>query len=510
MLSYLRVENFGPVKKAEIEPSEAFTAITGETGAGKTLILGALDLLFEPKSKYLGNIKETINIEAQFFSNDNKELIIKKTINANSRSKTFVNNELYSAAKVLELKPELIEFSSQNSFQRLMKRPFQLSALDKFAKIDKSRYFEYKANCKELEAKLAGLPNDRQISEIVETLDQLNKAKLKDTLELEELAEKEETLSKAGQIRELSLNLIETFEEFYRRLSVSLKEATKLAFFESFIDRFDGFLQGAQDLKFDLLKALEEVSSDPESLEVVKERRRLLSDLLKLYKVKDLKELIDYKKKLEDSILEFSDIKSLKIELESNLAELQEKLAKQERLINEQRLKQKNALANQVNTWLKQLNLEGARFSVTEDFEFYFTSNSSIKPSPLSKIASGGELSRVMLALELVISNPGPSLIFDEIDAGIGGISAIEVGKALKRLSRTSQVIVITHLPQVAAFADAHYVVVKNNEENTSNARLLSGKNRQEELARMLAGLPESQTARKTASELLELASKTK
>lgn len=538
MLRRLHISNYVLIDSLEIDFPEGLIIITGQTGAGKSILLGALSLLMGAKAD-AGNISEGADscvVEAEFenpgeeinqilrendIEGDDDSLIIRRTLSRSGRSRSFVNDCPVQQKVLSELSSHLIDIHSQHQSLLLSDRSFQLSMLDHYSGNGEllartaSIWEELVACRKELEtvkATLASLESERDYNQA--RFARLEAAKLREG-ELEELEEEQKALANAEEIKEGLAGVLESMsptDDNIPAMDASLRDAVKT------LDRLSRFLPSLQalserlesarielsDIESEVSDAAEGVESSQDRLEVVEQRMSQIYDLLKMYNCQDVASLIEERNRLDALLYDSSSLQDKKEELEQRLALLGRKMDDACGQLSESRKAHAGAFASSIAEQLHFLELERSVFEVSlsqapqgargwDGVSFLFSSTGK-NPVDVARCASGGELSRIMLCLKAMMARFAkmPTMIFDEIDTGVSGSVADRMGQMICSMGQDMQVFAITHLPQVAAKGDAHYLVSKKYEEasglTSSSISKLSGEERVMELARMLSG----------------------
>ncbi|GAA0991075.1 DNA repair protein RecN [Acrocarpospora macrocephala] len=562
----VRIQGLGVIDEAVLELSPGFTVVTGETGAGKTMVVTGLGLLFggraDPARVRPGADKTTIEgtllvdpagrAAQQVFDIggevEDGELIISRTVSAEGRSRAWLGGRTVPVGTLTYLAEELVAVHGQMDQQRLLQPGKQRAALDRYAGdelVKPLRAYEqsYKRHKQvgELLAELTTRARERaQEADVLRFgLGEIEKADPK-AGEDAELKEEAERLSHADALR----NAATTAHTALLGDPMSGPEAaqdavslvgTARSAVES-VREFDPVLGGLadrlaeagyliNDVATELAAYAESVEADPARLAAVQERRSVLTGLVRKYGV-DVAEVLDWARKSAARLTELEGDDDRIEELTREHDELTERLTEQAGELTRIRMGTAERFGEAVTEELTALAMPHARVSVeitkspdfgphgVDEVELRMAAHPAAPPLPLNKGASGGELSRVMLAIEVVFAgaDPVPTFVFDEVDAGVGGKAAVEIGRRLAKLARTAQVIVVTHLPQVAAFADQHLVVEKASDGSIvrSGVVTLDREGRARELSRMLAGLEDSELGRAHAEELLSLAATAK
>ena len=428
-----------------------------------------------------------------------------------------------------ELGDDLVDLHGQHAHQSLLRQSVQREALDNFAGIDLEPVARARRELSAIDARRAELGGDPQaMARAVDLLrfqtDEIAAAAIAAPDEDESLAAEESALAQVEAIRDAiaQARVALTGADASQARSVAGvldligAAVSQLSAYESVAD-LAGRLRTAQadldDVAHELRLRGEALAEDPDRLEAVRERLRLFAELRRKYGP-SLADVLEFERAGRDELDELAGSEEARAELEKRRIAAVEDLRLAEERLGSERRAAAPKLAGAIETHLHELALPGARFEVWigedlagADVEFLLGANTGEPALPLAKVASGGELARAMLATRLVLSAAPPTLVFDEVDAGVGGEAALAVGRALAAIGRDHQVLVVTHLAQVAAFADQQVVVSKAEEEGrtVARARAVAGEDRVVELSRMLSGHPDSAAARRHAEELLAL-----
>ena len=558
-LEEVSIRSLGVIESSNIEFRSGLTVLTGETGAGKTMVLTALGLVLGEKSDadlvrigaeratITGKFRVTKEIANLIVENggavEDDSAIITRTVSAQGKSRVSIGGSLTSANFVADLSDKLVEVHQQSSSLKLTKPNTVRDLLDSFGGISLAVYENCFNNYRDLKLRIVELKNqlarrDAEIAELTEFATAFNLVKPKD----DELLAIENMLGKLGSVEEINqslstaLNNLEDEEiSAMNLLHQSRKELDAVRGKDSeldlLIDNFNEKLLDLQDVSSNFASYLSSLEADPKQFAHLQERKAAINSLIKKYgkgsdrQIAYQQLLIDgenINERLTDLAGGEDRIHEMEKEL-SNLFNLMNSAAKD---LSSARNKAATNLSTLVSSEIRNLSMPNSFLEVAvsskdanleasyqshgiDEVEILFCSHTGGKALPLNKVASGGELSRVMLALEVVIADTQDigTYIFDEVDAGVGGKAAIEIGRRLSILAKKAQVIVITHLPQVAVWADQHLVVRKNESGSVTQSDVLdiSENERKIEIARMLSGQEESETAQQHASELLQI-----
>lgn len=558
MLKELHIKNYVLIDSLDIEFPAGLVIITGQTGAGKSIILGALSLVLGSKAdaSAIGASGDTCVVEAVFdlkdedgsiralldeneIDYDSDELIIRRVINASGRSRSFVNDSPAPLKVLSALSSRLIDIHSQHETMLLRDKAFQMSMLDYFA--DDAALL---SSCREAWTELTGLKSE--LASVTETLakmnaeqdynqaqySQLEAAKLKEG-ELEELETEQKQLANAEEIKS-SLYQIENYfnpsaddgQDERPSLDFILKESSKL------LDKISAYVPAASALSGrmessrleldDILSEVSELESrtdvSNDRLQEVDDRLSMLYDLMKKHSCSGIDELIALRDKLSEALADTSVLEARKSELQKRIAEAEANLAGACERLHDARAKAAPEFADAICSSIRSLELDRAVFDVvlepsqqgpsgSDSILFRFSSTGK-NPVDVAKCASGGEMSRIMLCLKAMMARYTnmPSMIFDEIDTGVSGSVADKMGEMICSMGDYMQVFAITHLPQVAAKGDAHYIVTKTFEPDdraVTSIRRISGEERLMEVARILSGSKVTPEAIANAKSLL-------
>ena len=519
MLSELHVRNLGVIDELTLTFDEGMTVFTGETGAGKTLVVTAISLLMGAKadaSLVRPQADEAI-VEGIFVLGE-EEFLLRRVIPRKGRSRTSINGDLATQAELSELGKRFVDLHGQHEHQSLLTASVQRAALDRFAQIDLSSWNETRRELSVIDDQLQQIGGDpaeraREIDLLRFQVQELNDAAITDPNEDETLRQQADVLADATNLRQSAAEAAESLREdggALDSLRTAVAALTTGELFAASTLRLNDVIAEVEDLAREISAYAESISADPERLAEIGERRKLLQDIRRKYGA-TLTEVMQTHRRVESRLAELEGFDDNAAALIQRRDEVAEKLRKIEAKLLAQRKKAAPSLAENVAKHFADLALPKARFSIEVDgvaganVKFLFAANPGMELEPLAKVASGGELARAMLALRLVLTDGPPTLIFDEVDAGIGGAAAVAVGNSLRKIAQQHQVFVVTHLAQVAAWGEHHVVVEKESSDDStqSSVTTMTGQNRIKELARMLSGAPDSTTAQKHAKELL-------
>jgi DNA repair protein RecN (Recombination protein N) len=552
MLVKLFVQNYALIRELDIELENGLTIITGETGAGKSILLGALSLILGTRadSAVLLDKNEKCIVEGtfrideydlnDFFTINELDYepvsTLRREINPAGKSRAFINDTPVTIILLKELGDKLIDIHSQHQTLMLSDNSFQLNVIDSFAGIAKLKA-EYKTVWSSFQkirkefniVRERGDRNKADLEYYQFQLSQLQDAKLKHG-EQEELESEQELLTHAEEIRFAlsgSADLLKgeglSILSMLREVKINLgKIKSFLTNGESLWMRTDSTLIELGDLAGEIDNLAASIEADPQRLALVNDRLDTIYSLIQKHRVNDLNELIIKKEEIADlvkSIVTSDERLSL---LEELLAKETDSLRRISLEMSQKRTGVIPEIERKIIELLKQLGMPNAKFRISlvqkhefmpggiDQADFLFSANKQIQPENLARIASGGELSRVMLSLKSLLTrnNNLPTIIFDEIDSGVSGEVADKVGQILSGMGKYMQVVNITHLPQVASRGTKHYHVYKDDIDDSTFTRvkLLSPEERILEVARLLSGSEVTETAIKNARELLKAA----
>jgi DNA repair protein RecN (Recombination protein N) len=530
VLTDLRVRDLGVIEDLSLTFGPGMTALTGETGAGKTLLVDALHLVLGGKASptiVRAGAAEAI-VEARFVVADGdgeREIILSRSVPAEGRSRAWVDGRMSPVSALLDAAAELVEIHGQHEHQSLVTPAAQRSVLDAYAGTDLSEVMRLRARQRELAAALAELGGDvqqraREADVLRYQVDEIAAAGLTDPDEDASLHHEEIRLADAGALREAAGQAVDLLDPAGATDGEGVLEFLGRA--ESLLsDRepFDGYRQriGAAAIELaDVTRALRDVvdgwDGDPDRLAAVHERRRLLAELRRKYG-EDLPAVMTLAQEAATRLEELENAEATAARLEAERSDCEVELAAAEEKVRSVRAEAAAHFGALVGERLAALALAGARVEVRvgpdgtgDPVELALGANVGESVLPLAKAASGGELARAMLAIRLVAMHGPATMVFDEVDAGVGGASALSLGRALAEVAWDRQVLVVTHLAQVASCADRQITVEKQQlgGRTVTTAATMAGEERVIELSRMLSGHPDSESARAHARELLE------
>jgi DNA repair protein RecN (Recombination protein N) len=528
VLTELHIENLGVIERLELMLGSGLTALTGETGAGKTMLVEAIELLVGGRADatVVRHGAAEARVDGRFVSDDGTETILSRVVPANGRSRAYVNGRLATVSLLTEMAEDAVDLHGQHAHQNLLSVVTQRAALDDYGKVDLQPLRAARGRLAEIDAALATLGGDeraraREIDLLRYQVDELDAANVVDPGEDSLLDTEESVLADAVAHRESGAaahGLLGGDDGARDVLGSALAAIDGRQPYLRQAARLHELLAEVDDLVAELRDIAEGIDESPDRLVELRERRQQLKDLQRKYGA-DLDAVMAFHAESEDRLRELEQFDERAAALD---AERQSVLAAERTAaiaVGAARRKAAPKLASAVQKRLRELAMPNAAVGVDvgehaddhpgDRVQFLLAANPGSPMLPLTRVASGGELSRAMLALRLVLSKATAAgghdtLVFDEVDAGIGGEAAQAVGDALAALSEHHQVLVVTHLAQVAAVADTHIAVSKQVKKGATfaAARRLDDAERVDEVARMLSGSATA-SAREHARELL-------
>lgn len=526
MLIHLRVQNLGVLEDAAIDPGPGLTAITGETGAGKTLLVGGLRLILgeRPDPLAVGPHGEQAQADG-LFETGNGEAGVTRIVPREGRSRCLLDGSVASTDSVATLVGELVEIVGQHD-QLSLRRPSRVlelldACLDDAGRQSREDYLDAWRRWREVETRRSALGADpttraRELDLLQHQVSEIEAARLRpgddETLEMEaaRLRNIEEISEHLSESARLADRLADDGGEVVSRLrKVSALDPQTSEVAES----AEGAAASIADLVSALRAAIDGLDVDPSRQEEVEARLTALGELKRKYG-RTLEEVLAYGREAARRAEDLVSIASDADRIEELALQIRGELERAAVALRGARRRAGNELVDETRKHLMALAMKGATLEVrleevqpgpegADRAELWFASDARLEPAPIASAASGGELSRLVLAVRLATHQGGSTtLVFDEVDAGVGGATALALGKRLAELARGTQVLCVTHLAQVAAQADAHYAIARHGA--TATVRRVTGEDRLAELARMVAGSEDSPAGIRTAEELLE------
>lgn len=552
MLKHLYIKNFTLIDELDIELYEGFSVITGETGAGKSIILGAIALLLGQRadSKTIKQGADKCVIEASFdlsrygmddffeendIEYDPDDCIIRRELTASGKSRAFINDTPVQLSMLKELGERLVDVHSQHQNLLLNKQDFQLGVVDIIADDGTalSQYQQTFHKCQSIKKQLDELKesverNRQNLDFLQFQCDELTQAALVEG-EQEELEQRGETMSHAEEIKSAlyetdnALGAEQTGVVPSLRSSMSALRGISRVFpaVEELSQRLESCYIEVKDISQDVARYLDDVDFDPSELDAINNRLDRLYDLEKKYHVETVEELMARRDEIRQQLDSIENSDESLAELQQQLDALLKQAGKEADALTKLRTKAARQIQDDMQSKLVPLGMPAVRFSVQitpeqlgpngqDKVSFLFSANASTPLQPIAQVASGGEIARVMLSLKAMISGAVklPTIIFDEIDTGVSGKMAEKMAEMMKDMGcHGRQVVSITHLPQIAALGTHHYKVEKKetSQGTTSSMKALSADERILEIAQMLSGSDVSDAAIQNAKELLKL-----
>ena len=552
MLKHLYIKNFTLIDTLDIELHPGFSVITGETGAGKSIILGAIGLLLgqraDSKTIKQGADKCVIeahfdlsryNMESFFTENDIEydldDCIVRRELTASGKSRAFINDTPVQLSMLKELGDRLMDIHSQHQNLLLNKQDFQLNVVDILAddskELDAYRqtFFEYRKAEQELSQLREDIERNRQNVDFLQfQYQELSSANLKEG-ELEELEQKSDTMTHSEDIKSALYEADSAFQDEDNgiirslRSSISALNGISKVFPDAkeLTERMDSAYIELKDIASEISDHLEDIDFDPSELDSVNNRLDKLYDLQKKYRAETIEELITTRDDLQQKLNNIENSDEALESLQASVAKLRADVEKKADSLTKLRTKAAQLIEKDMQGRLVPLGMPNVRFSISitkeqpgtygqDKVAFLFSANTSTPLQPVSQVASGGEIARVMLSLKAMISGAVklPTIIFDEIDTGVSGKIAEKMAEIMQEMGNNErQVISITHLPQIAALGSTHYKVSKEEtaQGTTTSMTMLTPDERVREIAQMLSGSDVSDAAIQNAKELLKV-----
>lgn len=549
MLQKLVIQNYAIIDSLEIDFSEGFSTITGETGAGKSIIMGALSLILGQRTdlSFLKNKEKKCVVEAIFSAHNNvfnkllgdneidcnNEIILRREIAVNGTSRAFINDTPVNLAQLKSVAIKLIDIHSQHENLLLSDGNYQLYVIDTIAKNNellsnyKTIFSEYVITNKKINELSEQLENKKKDLDYYEyQLKQFDKINFSES-EICELENERDLLQNADNIIEnlsTALNFLNTDENSVvvklKQIKASIENINNL--FEPINEiksRLENIVVEVKDICYELEKAVSKIETNPSKLDVITNKLNNIYELQHKFKVSTVSELIGVKNEILKNINSIVEIENEINQHKGKMLQQTTELEKISQNLNKKRISASATLEKNILPMIKQLGIVNAIFKIniektnelningSDRVKFMFSANKNIAPDDISKVASGGELSRLMLSIKSLIASNSETetIIFDEIDTGISGEIAYYMGEIMQKMSEKIQVISITHLPQIASRGKHHYLVYKDDKANTSQTKIykLSNSERVTEIAKMLSGKEVTEAALTNAKNLL-------
>ena len=549
MLKQLHIRNYALIDELNVSFESGFNVITGETGAGKSILLDALGFALGDRAdtNVLYDKDKKCVVEAQFELKDNTlqsffeendldfetDCIFRRELSPQKKSRAFINDTPVALQAMKEIGSQLVDIHSQHDSLLLTDADFQLRLLDDIAQNNSllTDYQEEYGNYNQLKRSLNDLKematkNTAENDYLKFQLDELDKADLKEG----EYAEIEQTLNVMENSEEIKTLLVTAnglMEDSETAILGQVNELSStlsrlkhlLPDTESLFERIENLKVELKDIAYDLRHKEDETQFDEEQLQNLQERYDLLSRLMMKHRVNEFGELIALRDSLKEKVNAFENIDEAIAQAEKQLKTSEKQLSSLAKNLHEKRCQAAVAFGEKVAQLVRQLAMPFAQFQVSvesqetygskgsDEIRFLFSANKGVAPDDIRRVASGGELSRLMLSIKSAVSdyNYIPTLIFDEIDTGVSGEVAAKIGGIMRQMGHSLQLISITHLPQVASQALHHYFIYKDNkgERTQSHIRLLNSSERTNEIAKMLSNDTITPEALRAAEVLL-------
>ncbi|PWJ57107.1 DNA repair protein RecN (Recombination protein N) [Dyadobacter jejuensis] len=548
MLSNLLIKNYALIKHLEMSPDAGLNIITGETGAGKSIMLGAIGLLlgnradvkslYDPKTKCV--IEGTFNLSGydmtDYFDEENldfsNECLVRREISVSGKSRAFINDTPVNLETLRKISNQLLDIHSQHDSIQLGSNEFQLKALDAYANNDsllkqyRTAYFSYKEKekyYKELLIRSAQLRKEFDYDQFL--FQELESVKIQSD-ELEKLEQELLVLENAVDIKE-KLQLAHTFLDNPESSALESLKSTVLALTQAgrLVSDYDFLKERAQSCLIELRDIADEINQfqqnidfDQSRTDLVQERLNTLYTLLKKHQVNSLAELLAIQSQLDDKLNTVINMDESIDRADKELQKTKSEMLRLAEELSEQRKKVAQPIETIILDRLRDLGIPNASFSIKTNktdpsptgmdaVSFLFSGNKGIQPQELKQVASGGEFSRLMMVIKYILADKRrlPTIIFDEIDTGVSGEIAIKMGKMMLNMAVNHQIIAITHLHQIASSGHAHYFVYKDHSsaKTESNIRKLSKEERIQEIAQMIGGHNPSEAIVNNARDMI-------
>lgn len=551
MLNHLHISNFALITKLDIDFHNGFSVVTGETGAGKSIILGAIALLMGSRAdaKSIKDGAQKCVVEAEFsiadydlqswfdengIDYDAEQCIVRRELNANGKSRGFINDSPVNITMMRELGDMLLDVHSQHQNLLLQKEDFQLNCLDIMGKCQEvlkeysAAYSSYNKELKALNELKAEIAETKKQEEFMRfQLQELEAPKLKEG-EQDELEQEQNIASHTEEIKLALYEADSLLENDDNNILSMLRKASQridsikgvYPDIEEVAERLNSCYVELKDIAGDVSSAVESVEYDPQRLQFVTERLDLLYGLEKKYNVSSVEELIAERDRIQEAVSNIDNSEALLMDKEAEVSELYAGAKNKADELSALRHGAAKVIENKIKEMLASLGMPNVQFEVqisgasmsasgADSVKFMFSANKGMAMRPISEVASGGEIARVMLSLKAMISSAVklPTIIFDEVDTGVSGKIAEKMADIMLEMGRSNrQVLSITHLPQIASKGEFHYKVEKYDTDygTESKMRELTSDERVNEIAQMLSGEDITEAALTNARELLK------
>lgn len=550
MLTHLLIKNYALIEHLELTPDPALNIITGETGAGKSIMLGAIGLLLGGRAdtKVLYNpaekcvIEGTYDVSGYFIEHLFQEqdldfsptCLIRREISPSGKSRAFVNDTPVNLEALRRITGQLMDIHSQHDTLLLGSNEFQLQIIDTYAQNEvelrqyHTDYQEYRKKQQYYERLHTEAAQIRKESDYNQFLyDELEKARFQPD-EQESMEQELNILENATEVRErlqMAHEYLDNPEQsvigFLRNAVGSLNAISKIApQYEQLRERAQSTYIELKDLASEIAYEQDNVEVDDARADEIRQRLSLMYQLLQKHQAKDLKELLQIQQQLEIKVSRVLNLDDDIAKAKASATKAQEKLQKTAEKLSQTRKKVLAPIEKEIQKYLLELGMPNAALSIRhlpievsedgiDDVDFLFSANKGIKPQQLKNVASGGEFSRLMMVIKYILAHKRrlPTIVFDEIDTGVSGEIAIKMGQMMREIAQGHQVISITHLHQIAAQGNTHYFVYKDNSsaKTVSKIKKLSFEERVLEIAQMIGGKKPSEAVLQNAREMLQV-----
>lgn len=524
MISTLHIKNIGIIDDLSVDLNEGLNVLTGETGAGKTLIIDSLEVIsggrFSKEMIRKGETNSFVEIcmyEPEDENSIEGNIIVSREVSSTGKNMCKINGRMVTVNELKSFMSKFIEIHGQNDNQSLLDNKFHLKYLDGYIgesilnikKQYSEKYHRYMDIKKELKANYGDeKERERKLDLLKYQVNEIEQANLKENEE-EQLEEKRKIMLNSEKIsKNLNEADIAIGENSIDSLNVAIRALEKIENIDNVYEKISSNLKSIyyelQEISRDISNYKEDIYFDEEERNEIEERLDLIYSLKRKYG-NNVKEIINYKNEIQEEIEHIENLDEYNNKLKKELKQIKEEMTELAQKINKLRNEYGKKLSNNINEVLEELEMKNAKVSIHIDYneveffengkdevEFYIRTNLGEDEKPLSKIASGGEMSRIMLAIKKVLADTDkmPILIFDEIDTGISGKAANAVAEKLNGISKNHQVLCISHLPSIAAIADYNYFISKKvvDDRTNTNIKLLNEKEAIEEIARISSG----------------------
>ncbi len=528
MLVELSIENLGIIENVRVSFDKGFTAFTGETGAGKTMLVEAINLVVGRRAdvSVIRDGAEEARVEARFVTSTTSgevETLLCRVLHREGRSRAYINDRMATVASLAEIGDELVDIHGQHAHQRLLSLATQRNSLDQFGNVNTAELRQAREAVTHIDANLAALGGDeksrvREIDLLQFQCEEIESSRIANPNEDLQLSQEEDKLTDVVRHQESLQKIVSLLSDdgaIVDLLGEAVSAIAPVTSLPALSERLRSLLAEAKDVSHTVRDAADGSEHDPARLEEIRLRRQSLRDLMRKYG-DTLSDVMAFGAEARERLNELLGYAERVNELEKGKAGALRQLSICQKEVGNARRAVAPKLATAVQKRLRQLALPNAAVQVAvgdidsdpagESVVFMLAANPGSAPQPIAKVASGGELARVMLALRLVLTGDPATMVFDEVDAGIGGEAAVAVATALRELGNDHQVIAVTHLAQVAASAHGQVAVSKSVKggKTFGAATRVAESERASEIARMLSGGVADESAKAHARDLLD------